>query len=128
MRESKKSNSVIWVLFQKAIPQSSCSSVAVKLVYFCITEAVPRRCFVRKAFLKICKVFWKVHVAEALLTELQAYDAVLDYRHRCLPVNSAKFRRSHIFHSSSPSSIIIELIFCKNASFRPATVTKRKIF
>ena len=40
-------------LLKKAVPQNNCSSVAVKIVYFCITEAVPRKCSVKKVFLKI---------------------------------------------------------------------------
>ena len=39
-------------LLKKAVPQNNCSSVAVKIVYFCIMEAVTRRCSVKKVFLK----------------------------------------------------------------------------
>ena len=37
---------------EKAVPQNNCSSVAVKIVYFCIMEAVARKCSVKKVFLK----------------------------------------------------------------------------
>ena len=37
---------------KQAVPQNNCSSVAIKIIYFCITEAVARRCSVKKVFLE----------------------------------------------------------------------------